>query len=411
MGPDLNKDGNLKKDGALRVSWNRSLAVAWRIALQFRRDHRTLALLFIVPVAIMSLVGYLIGGPAEPVRVGITVEDQGLATPAGTLNLGKAIPPALAGSEDLITETVPDEAAGRDAVRRGDLQGLLVVPRDFTRQLAGEGPARLQVILRGTDPGSSGAVGRALAGSMDRIRAGIEEELQKAFRDGGRSGSPGSIPSGNPVVLEMVELFGGGRLKSIDLFAPAFITGFVFFFTFLLTSVSFLRERASGTMERLAASPAGRIELVLGYVLGFAGFATVQGLVVLGYSVWILDVTVAGSPALVLLILVLLVVGAVNLGITLSFFARNELQVVQFIPMVITPQFFLAGLFWPLETITPYLRWLGYLMPMTYATEGLRAVMLRGEGLSAVAGEIAFLAAFAVGAVGLGALVLRRGTA
>jgi ABC-2 type transport system permease protein len=110
----------------------------------------------------------------------------------------------------------------------------------------------------------------------------------------------------------------------------------------------------------------------------------------------------------VLLVIVLLVVGSVNLGIALSFYARNELQVVQFIPLVLLPQVFLGGLFWPVETLWPPLRWLSQLFPLTHATAALRDVFIAGAGFTDVAGRLLALVAFAVAMVVLGVLALRE---
>jgi len=156
------------------------------------------------------------------------------------------------------------------------------------------------------------------------------------------------------------------------------------------------------------ASPATRVEVLLGYLLGFLGFAVFQALLILAYAVWILDVRVAGPVWLVLLVLVILVTGVVNLGIALSFYARNELQVVQFIPLIFVPQIFLGGLFWPVQTLHPALRWLSQVFPLTHAAVALRAVMVGGEGLPDILERIVALLAFSVAMVGVGVLALRK---
>jgi len=158
----------------------------------------------------------------------------------------------------------------------------------------------------------------------------------------------------------------------------------------------------------LMASPASRLDLLLGYLLGFIGFAMIQALVVLGYATIVLGVVIAGPPWLVLLTLAILVIGVVNLGIALSFYARNELQVVQFIPLIFVPQIFLGGMFWPVQTLWPPLRYLSQVFPVTHAVEALREVMIGGSGFAAVAGRLAALMAFAVAMLGLGMLALRK---
>jgi ABC-2 type transport system permease protein len=129
---------------------------------------------------------------------------------------------------------------------------------------------------------------------------------------------------------------------------------------------------------------------------------------VLGYATLVLHAQVQGPIWLVFAVLILLVLGVVNLGIALSFEARNELQVIQFIPLVLLPQVFLSGLFWPVSTLWPPLQWLSKLFPMTYAVRALREVMLAGAGFAAVATELAALLVFALAMMGFGVMALRR---
>ncbi len=149
-------------------------------------------------------------------------------------------------------------------------------------------------------------------------------------------------------------------------YAPALVAFFVYFFVYLLTGVSFLRERTGGTLERLMATPVSRAEIVTGYTLGFGLFAVIQVTLLM---IWVLGtihvpaigplpafsiglgVAVAGSPLLAFVVVLLLAMGAVSLGIFLSSFARTELQIIQFIPLVIVPQFLLSGVLFPVSSL------------------------------------------------------------
>jgi ABC-2 type transport system permease protein len=146
----------------------------------------------------------------------------------------------------------------------------------------------------------------------------------------------------------------------------------------------------------------------MGYVLGFIRFAVAQALVVLGYVLLVLHVQVNGSVWWVLGILVLLTLGAVNLGIFTSAFARNENEIGQFIPLFIVPQLLLGGLFFSLRTLPIVLRQLAYLFPLTYANLALKAVMLNGDGGEAIWPDLVALGAWTVALVGAAAITLRR---
>src|SRR4030042_1645656 len=182
----------------------------------------------------------------------------------------------------------------------------------------------------------------------------------------------------------------------LDYIAPAMLATLILFFGFLITGISVLRERSQGTMERLMASPISRMDVVAGYLLGFLVFALVQTLIIFFYMVYVLDVSFKGYLWQILVFQVLIGIGAVCLGTFFSVFARNEFQIMQFIPLIILPQVFLGGVLWPVEQMPDYLQWLAKIMPLTYAVEGLRDIMLSGKGLADVILDLGVLLGFAV---------------
>lgn len=380
------------------MSAARVAAIAGRIFTQFRRDHRTVALILIVPIVVMSLIGYLLSDRREPVPVGFVNADQGGQTFVGPINLGLAFEGVLQREPGITLRRYPSPDAADAAVRSGAISGAVVIPEDFSSQALAREPASLRLLVRGVQPLSDGTVRLAVR----RALASLAERLAE------RLASVGGAGPVQPVTVEETTLLAEPNLSTIDYYGPSFIVAFAFFFTFLLTSVSFLRERATGTIERLTASPATRLEIVLGYLLGFLGFALAQSLVILGYAVWILDMHVAGPIWVALLALGVMVVGVVNLGIALSFFARNELQVVQFIPLVFVPQLLLAGLIWPVETLHPVLRTVAQVFPFTHALAALRTVMIAGGGLADIWNPLLVLVLFAAAMITLGAAALQK---
>ncbi len=369
-------------------------AIAGRILGQFRHDPRTLALIVVVPLVVMILIGYLIGDSGkEPLPVGVVVAASPGGVTAAAVPFASAFVEALERDVAVEVERVPSVAAAGRAVVDGELAGAIVPPSALPPpnpalpSLAPTEPT-IRVLVAGTDPGLQGPVLSAAVRAVRTAAAAL------------------GVSAG--LRIRAVRLAGMGPLSTIEAYAPVLEVFFAFFFTFLLTSVAFLRERSSGTLDRLMASPATRLEVLLGYLLGFVGFALLQSLIVLAYAVWGLDVRIAGPVWLVLLVIVLLVVGSVNLGIALSFYARNELQVVQFIPLVLLPQVFLGGLFWPVQTLWTPLRWLSQVFPLTHAAVALRGIFIAGSGFADVAGRLLALLAFAVAMVVLGVLALRK---
>ena len=210
------------------------------------------------------------------------------------------------------------------------------------------------------------------------------------------------------VVMALVGFSFIDQRSILDRVAPALIAVFALFFTFILTGVSFLRERSQGTLERLLTTPVGRGDILVGYLLGFLLFAAIQSALILLFTILVLQVDYQGSLWQIFVILMVVTIVAVNLGIFVSTFARNEFQVVQFIPLVLAPQTFLSGVILPVEDMPGFLQAIAKVLPLTYAVEGLQDIMLRGQTLGDVTQELAVLAGLAVVLLVLAGATVRR---
>lgn len=178
---------------------------------------------------------------------------------------------------------------------------------------------------------------------------------------------------------------------------------------FLVTSVATLRERQSGTLERLMATPIGKADVVLGYALAFGLIAIVQALVLTSVAVWLYGMEVAGDLWVVVLVAVLDAVLGTALGLAGSALARTEFQAVQLMPVLIFPQLVTAGLLMPRADMPAVLEAFSRGMPLTYGLEALQD-LARGASLGDVGGAVGAILAFIVGALLLGTLTLRRRT-
>lgn len=210
------------------------------------------------------------------------------------------------------------------------------------------------------------------------------------------------------VVMSLVGFTFTDQREVLDRVAPALLAVFALFFTFILTGVSFLRERSHGTLERLMTTPVGRWDILIGYLLGFLLFAAIQTAIVLLFTVTALQINYHGDLWQIFILLTMLTVVSVSLGVFISTFADNEFQVVQFIPMVFVPQVFLSGIFIPVVDMPRYLEVIARLLPLTYAVEALQDIMLRGASMGDVATELGVLAGFAAVLLTLAAITVKR---
>lgn len=327
----------------------RVAAVAARIALGFRRDHRSLGLLIVAPLVVLTLVGAVWGSSTQAIPTVVIATDR-VALPS---NVSGRLVDGLVRSTAIKAHTA-SFADGIQELKDGSSDAVVWIDG-----------ANLHIEIEGSDPLRAGGIAPA-----------VQRALVEASTGAAGIGQALAAPS-----VQVEQLYGGPDYTLLDYLAPVLIAFFAFFFIFMLSAVSFLRERTSGTLERLMATPLRRSELVVGYLAGFSVFALIQALVIIAFTVFVLKVQYRGNLATIFLVEAVMVVGAVSLGLLVSAAARNELQAVQFVPIVLLPQVFLSGLLIPVTQLPDYLRALSAILPLTYANEALKAVMIKGLGL------------------------------
>jgi ABC-2 type transport system permease protein len=200
-----------------------------------------------------------------------------------------------------------------------------------------------------------------------------------------------------------------GKPAPFDSVGPGIMGLFPLIVMFLITSVTTLRERQSGTMERLMASPARRADIVLGYALAFGLLAAVQGALVVAYSVWVLRLDFKGPIWALMLIIVLDAILGTALGLAASSLARTEFQALQMMPAIILPQLLLAGIAIDRSKMPQVLHWISDALPLSYAIDAIH-YLSKNANASGIWSQVVVLCAFIIGALALGVATLRRRT-
>ena len=185
---------------------------------------------------------------------------------------------------------------------------------------------------------------------------------------------------------------------------------FPFLVMFLVTSIATLRERSSGTLERLFTMPMGKADLLLGYAIGFGLVALLQAGIAVTVAVWPLGLDLAGSPWVLLVIAVADALLGVALGLFVSAFARTEFQAVQFMPLVVLPQFLLGGFLMPREQMPRLLELLSDVLPLSYAIDAARLVTATPDLTAQLGRDLGVVFGVAIALLCLGAATLRRRT-
>ncbi|MGW4898412.1 ABC transporter permease [Kitasatospora sp. NPDC004240] len=212
------------------------------------------------------------------------------------------------------------------------------------------------------------------------------------------------------VMITLLRYIFDGRPQSFDRTGAALLGIFPLITMFLVTSITTLRERTDGTLERLLAMPLGKGDLIAGYALAFGLVAVVQSTAATGLSLWLLGLDVTGSAWLLLLVALLDALLGVALGLFVSAFARTEFQAVQFMPAVLMPQLLLCGLFGPRESMQPVLEAVSDVLPMSYAVDAMDEIVHHAEPTGDFTRDVLVVALTAVVVLALGATTLRRRT-
>ncbi len=194
-----------------------------------------------------------------------------------------------------------------------------------------------------------------------------------------------------------------------DRFGPGLLAMFPFIVMFLVTSVTTLRERGSGTLERLLTMPMGRLDFLVGYALAFGLLAAVQAALAVGVSVGLLGLDVNGPVWLLGVVAVVDAVLGTALGLLVSAFATTEFQAVQFMPAFVLPQILLCGLFVPRDAMPGVLEAISNVLPLSYAVDAMQELVGSADQ-GEVWRDVLVVAVFALAALGLGAATLRRRT-
>lgn len=212
------------------------------------------------------------------------------------------------------------------------------------------------------------------------------------------------------LLLSLLRWLFDGSIEVFDRVGPAFLGLFPFIIMFLITSVTTLRERTTGTLERLMTTPIGKLDLVLGYMITFGLIAIVQAVLASTLLLYVLDVNVAGPDWFIIVMAVADALLGTALGLFISAFAKTEFQAVQFMPAFIFPQLLIGGLLVPLAQMPDLLEKIAYFLPLTYALDALNSVVYNVKLTSEAWRDFWVVIAFMVVAVLLGGLTLRRKT-
>ena len=355
----------------------RTLAIAKKVMKELLRDKRTLAMMFVAPVFIMWLMNLMFSASTA---VDIKLATQDLPTSLVTKmdNLDhvsvKTYNDLNQAKKDLADEKVDAVVSYKNGEYQVDYANTDASKTSMTRQ-----------VLR-TSIASEGS---------NQLMARVKQALPQL-----------NLKAKAPEIKESYQ-YGDEHTSFFTSMIPVLIGFVVFFFVFLISGMALLKERTSGTLERLLATPVKRSEIVYGYMLSYGLIAIFQTAVVVLAAIWLLDVEVVGNLFNVIIVNVVLALVALAFGILLSTLAKSEFQMMQFIPLVIMPQLFFSGII-PLSSMGDWAQTVGKFLPLTYSGDAMSQIILYGRGIGDILPNIGVLLIFLVILTILNIVGLRR---
>lgn len=366
----------------------RTLAITKRVLMELFRDKRTLALMFLAPILIMWLMNVMFSANSNTTATIATVNvSQSMRTNLKKIDGVSVIP-----------------ASERQAKRKLKNNSTDAIIKYDQKQ------NRYNVTYANTDSSKTALTKQALKAAITASTIGTLSHGIRQLQNVVKATNP-NIPlpeqnSPTPTISNHYQ-YGDGDTGFFAKIVPILMGFFVFFFVFLISGMALLRERTSGTLDRLLATPVKRSEIVFGYMLGYGIISIIQSTVIVLATVWLLKVEVVGSVINIILISFLLALVALAFGILMSTLANSEFQMMQFIPLVLVPQIFFSGII-PLDSMAPWVQYIGKVLPLTYTGDAMTQIVMYGKGLTSLGGDILALLIFLVVLLWLNIVGLKR---
>jgi len=361
-------------------SLSRVVTVTWRVLTQISRDRRTIAQMIFIPATIMLIFGFVAGGAARNLAILVDNQDTGYVVPGGQnssiLHFGDSILSSLQ-SDDRVSVNLGSFDSGKAGVDNGNYYATIMIPANFSETL----------FLRNTGQSLNASVTIYIDGTNPTIEAtllaALQSSLQNTFGSGG-------------VVLSEQYAFGGVQFSGLDVSIPAVIGLVLTQLVLIISIVTLVKETTSGVMSRLYASPLSAFERLLGFSfallilgIGMTGIILFIGLVIFG-------AIVQGSFVILLSGAVLYALLNIFLAVFLSNFAKNELQAVQMVPLILLPSMALSGMLIPVSSFPGWVQTITQFVPMYHANRLFAGVMLKGYGIGNLTSEFLIIGGMTV---------------
>lgn len=379
----------------------RILALTKRILVELMRDTRTLILVLVMPVIIMSLLKFAFTANTD-------VNAQ-----VGLVDVNANVTKSLADNKNISVKKYDSKKEAMAALEDNKIAGIVQYNKKQNKYKAtysNDNVEKTNIIKMGLQS-------VLIKTNINDVKLKVEKMSTKmkqlgsiiAQKDPALASqlAPNETTKQQQVSLSSTYLYGDKNTSYFDTIIPTLLNVFVFTFVFLTSGMALLNERIQGTLDRMLATPIRRSEIVLGYILSYGIVAILQTLITVSFSIKILNVEIRGNVLLLMVINLIIAFVALSLGLLLSTLAESQFQMMQFIPLALVPQIFFCGIV-PLDSMPKWIQWLGDLMPLQYSGTASKAVVIEGVSIMQVMPQILILLAFLAVIIMLNISGLRR---
>ncbi|HEY1804376.1 MAG TPA: ABC transporter permease [Terracidiphilus sp.] len=349
----------------MKSSQRFSAARWWSIVLkeftQLKRDRVTFAMIVGIPILQMALFGYAINTNPKHLDTGIISADDS--------NVTRSFIEAMQNSSYFrIVERLPNEAAGRQALARGQLLFVVDIPAGFTRQLLRREHPSILIEADATDPTATESALAAVNGITQSV---IQRELTGPLAPLQGAAAPFDV--------SMHQLYNPDEITQYNV-VPGLMGVILTLTMVMMTGLAITRERERGTMENLLAMPSTPLEVMSGKLIPYIGIGLIQASIILLAARYVFQVPFFGNIGAVYLSALLFIAANLTVGITLSSLASNQLQAVQLAVFYFLPNILLSGFMFPFKGMPGWAQAIGNILPLTYFNRLIRGILLKGNG-------------------------------
>ena len=391
----------------IQTVFRHSFRIAWKDLTELFRNRLGLVLLIVMPLFMMVMVGFIYpsNGTVTGLQVGLVNEDSGFQNstlPSQGFLSGLY---AINGQTHMLTITnVSSASAIKDMVQRGDLEGGLVIPSNFSQSEMTGQQGTIIVISDESNPQISATINAALKGvisGMGTVAAqqNVAEQLNLTSTNALAVIQPFNVQTQGVV---------SGNPSYFDFIAPGIMAMTVMMSVMTGLPVAISQEKEIGTMDGMMVAPVNRLSILLGKTLAQTGRGLIQGVIILGLAIGIFGVAIQGSIALVFALLLLGVFSFVGLGIVITSFTKDQETAQMLMMTLMFPMMFLSGVFFPIQQMPWYMQDISKVLPLTYASDALRKVMVLGANIPQISTDLIVLIVFGIVMIAIALPVFRR---